>query len=217
MATTMIGQGLYDAAEVSRLGGIPADRVVRWSNGSSNGNAILTPTFDPMFAFADLVSGRVAQDLHTRGVTDRDLRHGVETLRERTGLDRPFAKREIIDTLATSGRSFLAWEGGEYVDVGKGRQGVFQEVIAISLKLIRFSDSGTPEQWCPFDGVVLDPTIQAGAPCVLGTRVPTATVAALLDGADATEVAWDLDLAIEAVNVAEQFEQLLAQGAGLPA
>ncbi len=216
MGMTMMGQGLYDAAEVARLSGVPADRVVRWSNDSAHGPAVVTPTFPPMFAFADLVGIRVAKILHGRKVSDRDLRHGVKVLRQRTGFDRPLAHGSVIKTLATSGKSFLALEDGEYVDLGKGRHGVFQEVIELHLQRITFSGSGDPERWTPVAGVVLDPTIQAGAPCVDGTRVPTAVVAGLLDGSDPDDVAWDLDLSVEAVSIADHFEELLAQGAGLP-
>lgn len=212
----MLGQGLYDAAEVSLLTGVPVERVVRWANDSARGPAVLSPTFDPMFGFADLISARVAEILHDRGISDASLRRGVETLRERTGLDRPLANQDVIDTLATSGTSFLALEGDEYVDIGLKRQGVIQEVARIDLRTITFDSSGGPVHWVPVPGVVLDPTVQAGAPCVEGTRIPTRVIVGLLDDADHAEVAWEFDLSVEAVKVAEAFEELLASGVGLP-
>ena len=63
----------------------------------------------------------------------------------------------------------------------------------------------------------MDPRIQAGAPCVTGTRIPTRTVVELLDGADPEDVALDLDISVEAVLAAERFQDMLGAGAGLPA
>lgn len=212
----MLGQGLYDVAEVSSLTGVAVDRVVRWSNDNQRGPAVIVPMFPPMFAFADLVCVQIAQILDKRSVPDRSLRHGVETLRQTTKCDRPLSRRPVIETLATSGVSFLALEGEDYVDIGLGRQGVFQDVARIHLEKVVFDAGGGPRRWAPVEGVLIDPTIQAGAPCLQGTRVPTAVVAGLLNEAEADDVAWELDLSVEAVKVAQQFEALLAEGAGLP-
>ncbi len=218
MAATMLGQGLYDAAEAGWLLGHDAEWVVRWSTSSSAGPAIITPTFSRMLSFADLVSFRVGLLIRQQGVSDRDLRRGAETLRSRTGLAKPLASRGVISSLATSGDSFLSdWETGEFEDIGRGGQGVFQEVIRVQLTRIEFDAAGGPERWKPAEGVLIDPAIQAGAPCIVGTRVLTATVAALLREEDAEDVALDFNVTVEAVQLAQQFEQLLADGVGLAA
>jgi uncharacterized protein (DUF433 family) len=214
----MLGKGLYDAAEVGRLLGHDAEWVVRWSTPSPHGPAIVNPTFERMFSFADLVSFRVASLVRERGVSDAHLRHGVETLRDLTELDRPLASRKVIEKLATSGNSFLYDRGsGQFEDIGRGGQGVFPDVVRIYLERVTFDGYGAPQRWTPADGVVIDPAIQAGTPCVAGTRVPTATIAALLRGADIEQVALDLDLPIEAVEQAQAFERQLANGVGLAA
>ncbi len=69
MTATMLGQGLYDAAEVGWLLGYDAEWVVRWSTNSSAGPAIITPTFSRMFSFADLVSFRVGLLIRQQGVS----------------------------------------------------------------------------------------------------------------------------------------------------
>ena len=53
MAATMLGQGLYDAAEVAWLLGHDPEWVVRWSTKSTVGPAIVEPAFGRMFSFAD--------------------------------------------------------------------------------------------------------------------------------------------------------------------
>lgn len=218
MAATMLGQGLYDAAEVGRLLGHETEWVVRWSTDSSAGPAIVTPTFIRMFSFADLVSFRVGLIVRQRGVSDRHFRRGVETLRSRTCLAKPLASRDVLASLATSGASFLSDFGtGEFEDIGRGGQGVFQEVVRVRLTRIAFDADGGPERWVPAEGVVIDPAIQAGAPCIAGTRVPTATVASLLREEDPEDVALDFNVTVEAVQLAQRFEQRLDQRVGLAA
>ena len=218
MTATMLGQGLYDGAEVAWLLGHDTDWVVRWSTPSANGPAIVVPTFERIFSFADLVSFRVAMLVREHGVSDRALRKGVQTLRTKTGLGQPLASHAIIAKLATSGNSFLAdLSNGEYEDIGRGGQGVFQEIVRVHLSTIAFDAHGDPTRWVPADGVLIDPEIQAGAPCVTGTRIPTATVADLLEDSDPEDLALDFDLSVEAILLAEKFEQMLAQGVGLPA
>lgn len=106
MSTTMLDQGLYDAAEVAWLLGHDVEWVVRWTTPSPNGPAIVEPTFERMFSFADLVSFRVALMVREKGVSDKALRTGVATLRKRTRHARPLAVRNVIEQLATSGASF---------------------------------------------------------------------------------------------------------------
>jgi uncharacterized protein (DUF433 family) len=218
VTTRKLGQGLYDAAEVARLLGHDVEWVVRWSTNSTNGRAIVPPTFDRWFSFSDLAAFRVALLVREHQVADRQLRRGVETLRTRTGLAQPLADREIIARLATSGDSFL-WRlpNHEFEDIGHGGQGVFANAVELYLSNIAFDDHGHPTRWQPSDGVVIDPAIQAGAPCVAGTRIPTATIADLLAEEHAEQVAADFDLSIEAVLLAEKFEQMLSAGLGLAA
>lgn len=218
MAATMLGQGLYDAAEVAWLLGHDPEWVVRWSTKSTVGPAIVEPAFGRMFSFADLLSFRVGSLIRQRGVSDRHLRQGMETLRSRSGLARPLASSEVIASLATSGSSFLSdFSTGVFEDIGQGGQGVFQEIVRVHLERVMFDANGGPIRWQPADGVVIDPAIQAGAPCVAGTRVPTATVAAMLDDEDPEDVALDFNITVDAVMSAERFERSLADGVGLAA
>jgi uncharacterized protein (DUF433 family) len=217
MTATMIGQGLYDAAEIARLVGHDTDWVVRWATPSGKRQAIVKPTFDPYFSFADLVGFRVGHLVRRKGVSDADLRTAVRTLRELTGLRNPLAAEHVIKSLATSGRSFLSDLKGEYEDIGKGRQGVFQDIVKLHLSRVSFDSTGDPTRWEPADGVSIDPTIQAGAPCISGTRIPTATIADLIYDANPEDLALDFDVSVEAILLADKFEATLAEGAGVPA
>lgn len=217
MTSTMMGSGLYDASEVALLCGLSPDQVVRWSTSTTHGDAPVNASFDRLFAFADLVAFTVARQVRENGVSDLHLRRGVDKLRSTSGIDNPLASAQVIDRLATSGDSFLAQlVDADYEDIGRGGQGTFQDVIKVHLKRIEFDVTGRPTKWSPVDGVSIDPEIQAGAPCIEGTRIPTSVVAARAADEPDEEIAFDLDLELEAVEIAVKFEQLLAEGAGIP-
>jgi len=213
----MLGRGLYDAAEAARLLGHDPQWVVRWSTRSRSGDPVIAPSFGRMFSFEDLVALRVAMLVRDEGVSDPHLRRGVQTLRTLTGLDRPLASRKVIDSLAISGRAFLSDWTGKFEDIGQGGQGVFDEIVRIHLSRVVFDDHGEPDRWIPWDGVVIDPAIQAGAPCIAGTRVPTATVAELADESDLDDLALDFAVSTDAIRAAVEFERSLSRGVGLAA
>lgn len=218
MTSTMIGSGLYDASEVAMLVGMPADQVVRWSSSTGHGPAPVPSSFDRLFSFDDLVALTITHRIRLNGISDRHLRTGVEQLRSQSGLSNPLASATVIERLATSGNSFLLHrDGNEFDDIGAGGQGVFESVVRLHLKRIEFEDGGGPARWRPVDGVLIDPKVQAGAPCLEGTRIPTAMVASRSQVEPDDEIAFDLAVELDAIEVAVRFEELLHQGSGLPA
>ncbi len=217
VGSSMIGSGLYDASEVALLCGLAPERVVRWSTATTHGDPPIRAAFDRLFSFADLVAFTVARQVRENGVSDRHLRQGVAKLRSTTGAESPLSSADVIAQLATSGDSFLAQlVDDDYEDIGRGGQGTFQDVIKVHLKRIEFDVGGRPTRWSPVDGVAIDPAIQAGAPCIDGTRIPTVVVAARAAVEHDEDIAFDLDLDVAAVEAAVRFEELLAQGAGIP-
>jgi uncharacterized protein (DUF433 family) len=85
------------------------------------------------------------------------------------------------------------------------------------LSRLSFDAAGVAMAWAPAPYVLLDPRIQAGAPCVAGTRIPTATIHALLDDESVDEVADEYGLTVEQVDAADKFEKRLEDGVGLAA
>lgn len=219
MATaTLLGSGVYDADEVSRLLALPVKDIARWATPDRNGlPPLVSPTFDKAFAFVDLVSLAVASELSKRRVAEAEMRHGVAYLQKHSGHDKPLAHEDVVKTLATSGQAFIARLDGDqdWYDVGKGGQGTFNDIVGIYLKHLAFDDFGIAQRWKPAQYVVLDPRIQAGAPCVEGTRIPTETIAEMAEADPPEFVAEDMDLAIEEVRAAIEFEAQLQEGHGL--
>jgi uncharacterized protein (DUF433 family) len=218
MAGTLVDSGVYDAHEVSHLLAQHVDAIVRWSAPDRQGRpAIVTPSFAQAFSFIDLVSLAIVREIRDRSVSEVDLRNGVVWLAEQTGHDKPFAHQDVVARLATSGTSLLASFPGGWYDIGKGGQGAFEEVIRLYFKTVSYDDLGVARLWRPTRLVVLDPRIQAGAPGIEGTRVPTTSVVAMLLSDSPDVVADDLDLTEEQVLAAAAFEAALAEGRGLAA
>ncbi len=212
----LAGLGIYDAQEIAFLLGTKFETIVRWAMSDRRGlPAIVQPYSESYFTFADLVSFAVALNLRQRGVVEKDLRNGIEALRQQTGEPRPLANQMILDKIATSGSSLLLHYGDEWVDLGRGGQGTFKAVIRVYLKGISFNQVGIASRWNAAEGVVIDPTIQAGSPCIIGTRIPTSTILELLEDESLDAIAEEYDLTTQQVKAARDFERNLLSGHGL--
>jgi uncharacterized protein (DUF433 family) len=218
MAQTLIDSGVYDAGEVGYLLAQHADAIVRWSVPDGQGRpAIVAPSLVRAFSFIDLVSLAVVKELWGRNISEKDMRAGVAFLQQETGHEKPFAHKDVIGLLATSGASLLMSLAGGWYDIGRGGQGAFENVVRLYFKTVSYDDLGVAQLWRPAPLVVLNPKIQAGAPCLAGTRVPTAIVNEMLATDPADVVAADLNLTEDQVRAAVEFEAALAEGRGLAA
>lgn len=197
----LLGLGIYDVVEVARLIHRGPETVARWTTGPK-ARILLEPQFGDVFSFLDLISLRVISVLRHRRVPFDDVRHGAEFLAESLGTARPFAHRKI----ATVGRAFFA-DVGEWVDAGKHGQGAFEDVIAPLIRPITYDNRDMASIWRPTSHVWINPEVQAGAPCIDGTRIPTHTIFDLIeDDEDIAYVAGDYDLSREQIKAAVRFE-----------
>jgi uncharacterized protein (DUF433 family) len=218
VARTLVDAGVYDAQEISHLLAQHVDCIVRWSVPDGKGRAaIVAPSLDRAFSFVDLVSLAVVAELWQRHVSEADMRNGVAMLMQETGYDKPFAHQQVIEMLATCGTSLLANLRGGWFDIGRGGQGAFEEIIRLYFRAVAYDDLGVAQLWRPAPFVLLDPRIQAGTPCIEGTRIPTEIVASMLHADSAETVGEELDLTIEQVQAAADFEAALAERRGLAA
>ena len=214
-----LGRGIYDVGEVARLLGRSRRRVEGWTRSGPGADPLLTGELSGLFSFWDLMSLRVIDALLDRGVRRDHIRTGAGYLARRLETDRPFAHRR----LATMGAGFFAAvePGVGWENVGQAGQLAFQTVVVPLLEPIRFNDEGMASVWRPGAGVWVNPAVQAGEPCVDGTRVPTALISRLLlpvgDGRpsdeDIAEVSGDYRLSVAQVRAALDFERSLGLAA----
>ena len=195
----LLGRGIYDVAEVARIVRRHPETVARWTRGADPLHRVES---DRIISFLDVISLWVISELIRRGVPKRDIRVGGGYVAEHAGTNHPFAHQ----SLATVGAGFFS-RFKEWADVGKGGQGSFPVVIEELLSPIEFGSDQHASVWRPGEGVWLNPKVQAGAPCVDGTRVPIKAIADLEAAGDHIEdIADDLSLDIAQVRAAVQYE-----------
>ena len=199
----LLGRGIYDIVETARIVRRNPDTVARWTRGE---HPLHPVQHDRIISFLDLISLWVISELIRRGVPRREIRAGGEYVARHLGTNSPFAHRD----LATVGAAFLGkdlHEIEDWVDVGKGGQGAFPVLIEELLRPIEFDADHLAAIWRPERGIWLNPDVQAGAPCIDGTRVPTKLVADLKTAGEHFEdIASDLSLDITQVSAALEYE-----------
>ncbi|MDE0497813.1 MAG: DUF433 domain-containing protein [Acidimicrobiaceae bacterium] len=207
-----LGRGIYDLAEVARLLRRGRGQIEGWTRSSRNLPPLLIGRHGEFLSFWDLISLRVVAELIARNVPRSQIAIGAQHLAARLGTDRPFAHEH----LATVGSGFFAAFEGAWEDAGLGGQQAFSHMVEPLLKPIVFNDDHMAAVWRPAEGVWVNPAVQAGAPCVDGTRVPTRLVASLARTPDGegsghlADVCDDYRLTSEQVQQAVDYEQQLA-------
>lgn len=203
---TLLGRGIYDPTEAARLLRVHPETLARWTTGK---RSLVTPSLDRFFDFEDLVSLLVVAQLWHRHVPTDEIRIGIEALADELGVSRPLAHIDAPKRLATVGRSFFA-NFGDWADAGRGMQLAFAPVIEPVLKPLEYDKSGMARLWRPIAGVTANPGVQAGAPCIEATRIPTATIDGLVRGGEAIDdIAFDYDIELAGLESALRFESAL--------
>jgi uncharacterized protein (DUF433 family) len=209
----LLGLGIYDVVEVAELIHRAPLTVARWTTRSRQSKSFLEPRSDGVFVFHDLISLYVISELLRRGVKRTAILAGRDYLTRSLETEYPFAHRR----LATVGDAFFAEIHGDWIDAGKWGQAAFKEIVEPLVRPIDFGSNELASVWRPARLVWINPRIQAGTPCVEGTRVPTrqladlVTAKALSDRAEEyEEVADDYALTVEQVQAAIEFERGLA-------
>lgn len=195
----LLGAGIYDLTEAARLVGRAADTIVRWVSGAG---ALHRVRDAKVLNFLDIISLLVISELVRRRVPKPEIREGGKVLSRQLNTDYPFAHKDI----ATAGAALFA-KYGDWSDVGKSGQIAFQDAIREYLKPISYEGDGLASSWRPRSRILVNPAIQAGAPCIEGTRVPTLMIAELAETPEEyPQIAGDYRLTVEDVQAAVDYE-----------
>lgn len=210
-----LGRGAYDLQEASYLLGVTDRTLVSWARPSAGGlPPLIEPSLGWAYTFHDLVSLAMAAVLRQRDVRISGIRRTHAYLQQRHGEPRPFARRDIIEGLATALGSVITAEDG--VDTTRSGEMVLLGVIKEWLVPLTYDADQLARLWKPQQLVLLDPAIQVGQPCVEGTRVTTSTVAGrYLQNERLAAICKDLDLTVEEGRACLTFERKLKNGQGL--
>lgn len=132
--------------------------------------------------FEELISFRVILTLRAAGVTWKEIEATEAWWRNESGKQRPFATELLW---AGQGELFAEWQG--LLSASRHGQLALEWLreSPIPLHGLAFSqETHTATSWEPLRGVVLDPLIQCGASCIKGRRIPTRSIAGMVEAGD---------------------------------
>lgn len=167
--------------------------------------------------FGGVITCRAIALLLSYGIRIGRIQAAHEYLRATTGLDFPFASRGFW--VRTKGISEEVCTKLDELVVSADRHG---EVPFAELMYERIGDPGDMEfdgsegefatTWEPMPGIVINPGVQSGAPCLKGTRTPTyALYGCYVAGDDVDSLAYWFELGVNEVQAAIAWEERLAQ------
>ena len=152
---------------------------------------------------------RMIAALRSAGVSWRRIGECELLMQEETGLKHPMAAKTLWGGEGRGFAKLRQWlmAAGSRGPVALGR---LQEYLIPSQDLVFDESSGQAIAWEPQPGIVLHPLIQFGAPCIKGTRIPTAALAGMVRGGDPVEsTARDYRIATDDVQAACDWESRL--------
>jgi uncharacterized protein (DUF433 family) len=136
--------------------------------------------------FTDLIRLRMIVLLRSRGIPLPAIRRAEETARQLTHSPEPF----VTEELWTSSTDIFLRFRDTLVAASKGPQMVMEfmeEYFTPVHHGLTFGHSDIAESWRPMTGVLIDPKVQFGAPCIEGTRIQTEAVWSLYQAGDSVE------------------------------
>ena len=206
-------RGLYGLNELTRYLNFEQSKelapstVARWAHKGLSALEHTARRSD--YSFVDLISMLVVRNLIMQGLSIGDIRRADAHLRELYGHAHPFVsvrlKTDGVDVFYDA----LPAITDQLTSANRGGQEVIRPAITRALQGVTY-ERGLAARWAPTEGVVLDPTVQFGEPCLAETSVTTAHVAELAMETDAEELARAYRLDEASVRRAIDFERRLA-------
>ena len=158
--------------------------------------------------FLDLVSLRLIAVFRALGVTSREIQGAHHELQKARGWSHPFA----MEPIWVSGLRIYIRENNIPIAITQNWQVAFdfEEFYIGPIHKLVFGRDEKAEAWEPEEGIVLNPKISFGEPCLRGTRIPTQTLWALKAAGDPSErIAQTYQLPEERVKAALAWERKL--------
>ncbi len=164
---------------------LTSQKLIRWIRlGLALPALKKVPGRGMLITFEDLISIRIIAALRAAGVSFPKIYEAEDWLREYSGHPRPFA----IEAIWTERTEVFTEFKNRLIAASRAGQmalDLLREYI-IPIHGLTFEDA-VAATWEPLDGILLDPEIQFGAPCIKGTRIPTRTIWGMIQAGDSRE------------------------------
>jgi len=214
--------GVYTPRAAADLLGIRPTMVRRWLYGDRSGASALVPQYPPHrgehVTFVDLVQLMAIRDIRRqRRLSLQKIRQTVRNAK-RLGIDYPFARRHT--TYVFQDDVVLRVDGDRLIQVtGHYReQDLMEPVVESYMRDLGFDSCGLAFQYEPvksrFRSVVLNPSLNFGAPTVQPSGYTVATLLSSLRAEGSVEAAADIcNVNVNDIRIASEFEESLQQAA----
>lgn len=211
-------------AEAAAWLGLPTSTVRAWTLGQSYRTAGASRRSRPVIEIADpkqrSLSFQNLVGLHVLAAIRRqhrislqNVRKAVEFLEKRLRMPHPLASRKML----TDGRDLLVERGSQLLNVSRGGQAEM-DIVDAYLERIEFGRGGEALRLYPFTtrsisedarAVVIDPRVQFGRPCIVGTGIPTDVLAErFLAGESISSLSDDYGISAQQIEAAIRFEKV---------
>ena len=158
--------------------------------------------------FLDLVSLRLIAVFRAHGVTSTEIRNAHHILQQARGWSHPFA----MEPIWISGLRIYVRENNIPIAPTRYWQAAleFVELFVGPVHNLAFGENEHAKTWEPEEGIVLDPKVSFGEPCLKGTRIATQVLWALTAAGDPPErIAQAYQIPVARVEAALAWERKL--------
>ena len=212
--------GIYDVPEAARyleaafgetvVYSISSTKLIRWiRRGVASPDLVGVSGSELLIAFEDLVSMRVIAALRATGVGWKNIDAADKWLRVKTGSQSPFATEYLW---TGQGQIFVDWTR-RLISASRHGQlalGMLRDYLIPIHGLVFSEDTHLATSWEPIRGIVLEPQVQFGTPCLKDTRIPARTIAGMILAGDSIEWVVDTyDISRDEVKAACDWESRL--------
>lgn len=210
--------GMYEPAEAARYIAyslnktmpfpVESRKIIRWmQKGLSNPTAKEETGRRLLLSFEDLVSMRIISALRAAGVSFPKIYVAEEWLRKTTGHKSPFATEmlwtEKSDVFVKMKQQLIA--ASKY---GQLALDLLEKHIVPVNGMLFDDTTSIAIEWSPTQGIVFNPKIHFGSPCIAGTRIPTSAIWAMVKGGDDPSfVASSYEIPLDEVTKAFEWEE----------
>jgi len=187
--------------------------LIRWIRaGLASPELKNVPGRELLITFEDLVSMRVIALLRSLGVSWPKIRRAEQWMRDKTGYRRPFA----VERVWTETEDVFAEFPEGFIAASRRGQLAFVELFGQYLQpvedmtFVRYNGVSVAATWTPHEDVMMNPKIQFGEPCIVGTRMRTRILWLMRNGGDSIEyLSRAFNLTVQQIGHALEWEHRL--------
>lgn len=212
-STSKIGQGIYTAADASRILKVPYPKANYWFKYYAKQKFPSTTHHTYHFKIKDtiavnfwtLIEMSVFYTLKEKGIRTSKIIKAHTIMSEFLATPHPFAKEEIY----IDGKSLLFGNNEQLLTADARLQSVLIQVLKPFIRKIQFDDERMAKKFYPLGknkSIVVNPEHQFGQPVIEGTNILTQTIFNLLQaGEPKKSIAKLFDLTINQINDTIEF------------